>query len=527
MFKKYQEFIPKSIQMLGKYNFKLFKKDLWAGLTVGVIAVPLAMAFALASGVSPERGIYTAIIGGFLISFLGGSAVQIGGPTGAFVVVVYSVVQRHGYDGLVLATFLASFMLIAMGVCRLGSLIKYVPHPLVKGFTTGIAVVIFSSQLKDFFGLSIPQVPAHFIEKWAAYISTASSFDPTTTCVALGTFGFIIALRRYAPSIPWAIVSIVGATAICWLFKIDVDTIFTRFGPVPRSLPSPGLHLDFSKLIEVIPDAITIALLAGMESLLSAVIADGMIQGQHKPNCELIGQGLANIGSIFFGGIPATSAIARTATNIKSGAYSPFAGMIHALTVFVIMLCFAPLVGFIPLSALAAVLVMVAWSMSESHHFIKLLKAPRGDVMILLTAFFLTVLVDLTVAVEIGMVLAAFLFMKRMSDLKHVIELRSQHLELGIDVYDLHGPFFFGVADRLKEVLHHSEKRPKTFVLRMKHVPVLDATGLHALNTFYQSCRQAETEFVLTEVQDEPAALLQKFGLGKLIRKEESLSGSK
>jgi SulP family sulfate permease len=523
MFKKYQEFIPKLFQVLKKYNFHFFKRDLFAGMTVGVIAVPLAMAFALASGVEPERGLYTAIVGGFLISLLGGSRVQIGGPTGAFVVVVYSVVQRHGYEGLVLATFLAGLMLLVMGAFRLGSLIKYVPHPLVTGFTTGIALVIFSAQLKDFFGLSIAQVPADFLQKWHAYFTATPTWDPTTTCVAGGTLGLILLLRRYCPTLPWAIISIAAATAVCWVFHIPADTIASRFGEVPRSLPSPELHLDFSRVVTVLPDAITIALLAGLESLLSAVIADGMVRGRHKPNCELIGQGLANLGSICFGGIPATAAIARTATNIKSGAYSPIAGMVHALTVFAIMFCFAPIVGHIPLAALAAVLVVVSWNMSEIHHFRELLKAPRGDVMVLLTAFFLTVLVDLTVAVEIGMVLAAFLFMKRMSELKQVIALRSRHLELGIDVYDLHGPFFFGVADRLKEVLYRSEQRPKTFVLRMKHVPVLDATGLHALHAFHQSCKNAETEFVLIEVQPEPAELLQKFGLGGLIRTEESL----
>ena len=517
MLKKYQEFIPKSILYLKKYNFNLLKKDFIAGVTVGVVAVPLAMAFAIASGVEPERGLYTAIIGGFLISFLGGCRVQIGGHTAAFVVVVYSVVQRHGYDGLVLATFLAGLMLLAMGFFKLGSLIKYIPHPLTTGFTTGIAVIVFSAQIKDFFGLSLSHVPAAFLEKWGAYFQTASTWDPTTFIVSLMTLGLIILLRRYTPSFPWGIISIVLVTIICWVFSIPVDTITSRFGQVPRSLPSPGFDLDFSRVFQVLPDAITIALLAGIESLLSAVIADRMTGSRHKSNCELVAQGFANIGSIFFGGIPATAAIARTATNIKSGAHTPVAGMIHAVTIFLIILLFAPIVGYIPLAALAAVLVVVAWNMSEAHHFFNLFKAPKSDILILLAAFFLTVLVDLTVAVKVGMILAAFLFMKQMGDMKHVIVFKRKHPKYGIEVYEMKGPLFFGVADQLKDFFLQLENPPKIFVLRMKYVPILDATGIHALREFHRHCKNENTRLVLVELQPELFALLNKFGLSELV----------
>lgn len=517
MLKKYHEFIPKSFFFLRKYNRSYFKKDLTAGFTVGIVALPLAIAFAIASGVPPERGLYTAIIAGFLISFLGGSRVQIGGPTGAFVVIVYSVVQRHGYEGLVLATFLAALMLIALGILRFGTLIKYIPFPLTTGFTTGIALIIFSSQIKDFFGLDLNAVPANFIEKWGAYFSAFPTWDPTTFGVALCSLLSILLLRRYYPKLPWGITAIVLATAVCWGFGLDVATIGSRFGELPRTLPSPSFHIDFTKIRDVFPDAITIALLAGIESLLSAVIADNMIGTRHKSNCELIAQGIANLGSIVFGGIPATGALARTATNVKTGAQTPVAGMIHAIVLFFCMLILAPLVGHIPLAALSAVLVVIAWNMSELHHFRSLLKAHKGDVAILLSAFFLTVFVDLTVAVEVGVILAAFLFMKRMSDRPHVISAHSKNLEQGIEVYELQGPFFFGVADQLKDVFQNLETVPKIFILRMKHVPVLDATGLHALKEFHRRCEQEKTKLILSEVQAEPALLLKKFGLEHLI----------
>jgi sulfate permease, SulP family len=411
--KKSHDFIPKSAICLFKepYSLSTFCRDLQAGVTVGVIALPLAMAFAIASGVSPEKGIFTAIIAGFLISLFGGSRVQIGGPTGAFVVVVYGIIAREGYAGLIAATLLAGALLIVMGLCRMGTLIKYVPHPLITGFTSGIAVIIFSSQVKDFLGLKISQVPADFISKWGILFKALPTADPMTFGVGAGTLATLLLIRRFIPSIPWGVASIAIATGISWAFHFPVETIVSRFGDIPRLLPFPTLPVlptTFAEWYRLVPDAVTIALLAGIESLLSAVVADGMIGGKHKPNCELIAQGIANLGSCLFGGIPATGAIARTATNIKTGGKTPLAGMTHAAVLFLMILALAPVVGKIPMAALSAVLVMVAWNMSEIAHFRHLLKASLADVTVLLSTFLLTVFVDLTVAVVGGVVIAAF-----------------------------------------------------------------------------------------------------------------------
>ena len=520
MLKNYQEFIPKSYLCLRRYSLAFFKKDLMAGVTVGIVALPLAMAFAMASGVEPERGLFTAIVAGFIISLLGGSKVQIGGPTGAFVVVVFSVVERHGYDGLVVATLIAGVLLILMGAFRLGSLIKFVPHPLIVGFTTGIALVVFSCQMKDILGLRMVEVPVHFLEKWQAYFKSAHTFHLTTASVGIGTVGLIILLKRFVKAIPWGITSIVIATAVCWSLHLDIPTIGSRFGQLPKTLPLPYFDFDFGRVIAVMPDAITIALLAGIESLLSAVIADTIIGSRHKPNCELIAQGFANIASMFFGGMPATAALARTGTNIKTGAQTPVAGMVHAAVVFLLLYTCSSLVIHIPLASLAAILVMVSWHMSELPHFYRLMKTSRSDVVILLTAFFLTVLVDLTVAVEVGMLLAAFFFMKRMSDVKHVIALDQKHPDRGMEIYKMRGPFFFGVTDRLKQVVHDMDPPPKIFVLRMKHVPVLDATALQTFRELSDKCARHQTRLVLTEVQSEPVEMLNQYGLGELVDQE-------
>ena len=544
----WHEFMPKSwICLKEKYTFLLFKKDLFAGITVGIVALPLAMAFAIASGVTPESGLYTAIIAGFLISLLGGSRHQIGGPTGAFVVIIYGIVQRQGYDGLVIATLIAAVILIAVGLSRLGKLIKYIPYPLVTGFTTGIAVIIFSSQVKDFLGLKMSHVPADFIPKWQAMLQALPSWDPATFCVAAGTLALIIVIRRFFPIIPWGIASITLSTAICWGLGLPVETILSRFGEIPRTLPAPGLPEFTISLPEwhtIIPDAITIAFLAGIESLLSAVVADGMAGTRHKSNCELVGQGIANIGSVFFGGIPATGAIARTATNIKTGGKTPVAGMIHALTIFFIILAFAPIVSKIPLPALSAVLVMVAWNMSELAHFRHLFKSSSGDVIILLSTFILTVLADLTAAVEVGMILAAFLFVKRMSEISKVTSAKlflldenddspekddpdsiwKKHVPPGVEVYEINGPFFFGVADSLKDVLANMELPPKVFILRMRKVPIIDASGMHALKEFYFKCKKEKTVLLLSGVRGNLLKKLRKFGLEELIGKDNILS---
>ncbi len=547
--KKWHDFVPKSFLCLfrERYSFNIFRKDLQAGVTVGIVALPLAMAFAIASGVPPERGIFTAIVAGFLISLLGGSRVQIGGPTGAFVVIVYGIVMREGYGGLVAATLIAGVLLLIMGLCRMGTLIKYIPYPLVTGFTTGIAVIIFSSQIPDFFGLNVQGVSADFLLKWGAYYKALPSWNPTAFGVAGGTLAMIVIIRRFIPQLPWGIGAIALSTLVCWGFDLQVDTIFSRFGEIPRTLPFPSfpeLPASFAQWHRLIPDAVTIALLAGIESLLSAVVADGMMGGRHKSNCELVAQGCANLASCAFGGIPATGAIARTATNVKTGGRTPVAGMIHAVTLFLIILAFAPVVSKIPMPAMAAVLVMVAWNMSELDRFRHLLKAPVGDAAVLLTAFLLTVLVDLTVAVEVGMILAAFLFMKRTSDLGQVAAMSKwmeegegglaeekdpdaisrKKVPPGVEVYEINGPFFFGIADSLQHVLPNMERPPKVFVLRMRKVPAIDATGLHALDDFCSKCASTGTVLVLSGVKESLASLLRKYGLEKRVGKENIFS---
>jgi SulP family sulfate permease len=541
--KRWHEFLPKSwVALKENYSPQTFRKDLMAGITVGIVSLPLAMAFAIASGVDPEKGIFTAIVAGFLISLLGGSKVQIGGPTGAFVVVIYGIVMRLGYEGLLMATLMAAILLVLMGLLRLGSWIKFVPYPLITGFTTGIAVVIFSSQIKDFLGLKIDQLPVDFLLKWKAIFSALATWDPITCTVACGSLGLIILIRRFVPVIPWGVGSIVIATAACWAFSLPVETVADRFGEIPRALPCPSFpSFDFNieSIRSLVPDALTIALLAAIESLLSAVIADGMMGGRHKPNCELIAQGVANLGAALFGGIPATGAIARTAINIKTGAKTPVAGMVHAITILCLIFALAPVVGKIPLAALSAVLVMVAWNMSELDHFRHLFKAPSGDVAILLTAFLLTILVDITVAVEVGMVLAAFLFMKRMGERSGVIThgifkedvqaegsendpdaISNKEVPAGVEVYEVDGPLFFGVADTLKDLLHDVVFPPKVFILRMRKVPVIDASGLHALAELYKKCQRDHTVLILSGVKGQPARHLKKFGLEEVIGKE-------
>lgn len=543
----WQEFIPKSWDFLkGNYSVALFKSDLISGLTVGVVALPLAMAFAIASGLTPEKGLYTAIIAGFLISLLGGSRFQIGGPTGAFVVIIYGIVQRSGYDGLVIVTLIAGAILLIAAFSRLGNWIKYIPYPLVTGFTTGIAVIIFSSQIKDFFGLKITHMPADFIAMWRTLFLAMPTLDPMTLAVAAGTLALILFIRRFLPILPWGITAVALATAISWGFHLPVETIAMRFGELKRTLPLPSFptfSLSFSSWHYLVSDAITIAFLAGIESLLSAIVADGMAGTKHRSNCELMAQGIANIGSVIFGGIPATGAIARTATNIKTGGKTPLAGMIHSLTLLLIILAFAPIVSQIPLAALSAVLIMVAWNMSEIEHFRHLFKAPLGDIAVLLTTFLLTVLVDLTVAVEVGMILAAFLFMKRMADISKVTSIAAlekeasdtiekydpdaiekKHIPKGVEVYEIIGPFFFGVADSLKQVLSNLEFPPKVFILRMRKVPVIDASGMHALREFYYRCHRDSTVLLLSGVSDTLAKSLKTFGVIDLIGKDHIFS---
>ena len=414
-------FRPKLFETLKHYNKHQFGKDVLAGLIVGIVALPLAIAFAIASGVSPEKGLVTAVIAGFTISALGGSRVQIGGPTGAFIVIVYGIVQVHGVNGLVIATFMAGMMLILMGFARLGAVIKFIPHPLITGFTSGIALIILSSQVKDFFGLSMGAVPADFLDKWESYFLHFRSINGYSLAIATVTIIIIQYWPKITRKVPGSLMAILITTALMQWLKLPVETIGSKFGNIPSTLPIPSVpHLDFLTIKNLVRPAFTIALLCAIESLLSAVVADGMIGGNHKSNMELVAQGAANIFSSLFGGIPATGAIARTATNVKNGGRTPVAGMVHAVTLLLIMLFVGKWASLIPMATLAGILVIVAYNMSEWRGFATVLRGPRTDVVVLLTTFFLTVLVDLTVAIEVGMVLAAFLFMRNMIKFSNV-----------------------------------------------------------------------------------------------------------
>lgn len=514
--------VPKSFTTLRTYNRSQFSSDVVAGIIVGIVALPLAIAFAIASGVTPGRGLYTAIVAGFIISALGGSRVQIGGPTGAFVVIVYGIVQRYGIDGLVVATMMAGVILIVLGVAKLGAAIKFIPHSVVVGFTSGIAVIIFSSEVKDFLGLRIDQVPADFIAKWRAFAGHLDSINPSAVALATGSLLLMALWPRVSRRIPGPFVALIVTTlAVTW-FHMPVETIGTRFGAINASLPHPVFpHVTLVQLTSLIAPAFTIALLAAVESLLSAVVADGMIGGRHRSNMELVAQGVANIVSPMFGGIPATGAIARTATNVKNGGRTPVAGMIHALTLLLITLFFGRWAGLIPLSTLAAILVIVAYHMSEWRTFRSELTAPKSDVAVLLTTFLLTVVVDLTVAIEVGMVLAAFLFMRRMAEVTNVSvvtreladgdedendpnAIRRRVVPAGVEVFEISGPFFFGAAEQFKDTLNQVARKPKVLIIRMRDVPAIDSTGLHTLHELSRRYRQEGTLLLLSDVHAQP-----------------------
>ncbi len=527
--------VPKLFSCLMKgYSLSTLKKDLFAGLTVGVIALPLALAFAIASGVEPSRGLYTAVIAGFLISFLGGSRFQVGGPTGAFVVIIYSTIERHGYDGLVLATLMAAVFLIAAGISGVGRLIKYIPYPLIIGFTTGLALLIFSSQVKDFFGFSLEHMPGDFIEKWMAYAQHYASMNIVALSLGFGSLLSIIAIKRWLPALPWGITVIVIATIFSWICGLDVETIGSRYGGLAQSLSAPSLPdfpLELEKWQALLPDAIAIAVLAGLESLLSAVMADGMTGTRHKPDCELVAQGVANAASVLCGGFPATGGIARTAANVKMGAKTPVSGLIHALVLLVIMMLFSPLVAHVPLAALAAVLMMVAWNMAELDRFFHLFKAPRGDVAVMLTAFALTVIVDLSFAVQMAMILALFLFMRHMSvkakTLQPVEADVDRAVPEGMEIYQLRGPLFFGVADKIKDLAHPLRPSPRLYLLEMQDVHVLDASGMYALHEVALKCQKEGTHLLLSGVHGEVYAALKQFGLLDLMQSQSVFPSTK
>lgn len=527
-------FVPKLISALREgYDLAMLRRDALSGLTVAIVALPLAMAIAIASGTTPDKGLITAVIAGFLISALGGSRHQIGGPTAAFVIVVYGVIDKHGFDGLVIATLMAGAILILLGLLRLGTLIKYIPSPVVTGFTAGIALTIFSTQIKDFFGLDMAKVPADFLAKWEAYADAFGSLNPANTAIAALTLIAILLLRRWKPAWPGMLIAVCLATAAVHVLKLPVDTIESRFGAIPNHLPDPALPagITLQRLYELLPSAITIALLAGIESLLSCVIADGMTGRRHRSNVELVGQGVANVASALLGGLPATGALARTATNIKAGALTPVSGMLHAVFLLLFMWLLAPLAGLVPLAALAGILVVVAWNMSEHERLRHFLHAPRGDQLVLAVTFLLTVLVDITVALEVGIVLAALVFIQRLVQSTDVSAIAGQDLaeraeteagakalsELdipkGVEVFEISGPFFFGVAALLADILDRIEKPPQVFILRMGSVPLIDASGVDALDSFIAKNRGRGTAVLLTRVQPQPLAVLREMGL--------------
>jgi SulP family sulfate permease len=536
--------VPKLVTTLKDYSREQFSRDVAAGVIVGIVALPLAIAFAIASGLPPERGLYTAIIAGFLISLLGGSRVQIGGPTGAFVVIVSGIVQQHGVDGLIAATLLAGVILIAFGLLRFGGAIKFIPYPVTIGFTSGIALIIFSSQIRDLLGLEMGSVPSAFLPKWDAYVHAFDSANPWALLIAVTTLGIILVWPRISTKIPGPFVALIVTTALAQLLHLPLETIGARFGEIHAGLPRPSLpHLSLASIASLGGAAFTIALLAAVESLLSAVVADGMIGGRHRSNMELIAQGVANIASPLFGGMPATGAIARTATNVKNGGRTPVAGMIHALTLLLITLFFGRWAALIPLATLAAILVVVAFHMSEWRTFVSEFRAPKSDVAVLLTTFLLTVLVDLTVAIEVGMVLAAFLFMRRMAEVTNISVLtheftdpvddfehdpnavRNRAIPDGVQVYEITGPFFFGAAETFKDRVGRIAGKPKVLIIRLRHVPAIDSTGLHALRELIHRSRQEGILVLLSDVHAQPVVALERSGLYDELT-EENIHGN-
>ena len=514
--------LPKSVICLRNYNWQNFSGDLFAGVTVGLVALPLAMAFAISSGVPPQAGIYTAIVAGFLISALGGSKTQIGGPTGAFVVIVYGIVAEYGIDGLCLCTLMAGLILFLLGITGLGSTVKYIPRPVIVGFTNGIAVLIASTQIKDFFGLTIDKVPGEFVGRMEAIATHFDTISWRATLLASAAIVVIILFRKYVKRIPAYIVAMVLGTLLVGVTGLSVETIGTRFGGIPTGLPSVAVpHIDLSMIGVLFPSALTVALLGAIESLLSAVVADRMSGDKHNPNVELMAQGVANLASPFFGGIPATGAIARTATNVRSGAKTPVAGMIHAITLLCVLLFAAPLAKFIPLSVLAAILLVVSYNMGEWHEIPKLLKLTWSDISVWAITFALTVFADLTVAVETGIVLAALLFIRKVSGTTTVTRVTEQYVEEGwlhivqdkpipeyVAVFRIHGPFLFGGNEKISQVMECLDELPPIILLLLRDMTAIDATGLQAFEDLAEKCRAGKRTLILCGAPPQPAKLM-------------------
>jgi SulP family sulfate permease len=524
-------FLPKTFSLYKRvgYNRKQVQKDIFSGIIVGILALPLAIAFAIASGVSPEKGILTAVVAGFLISFLGGSRVQIGGPTGAFVVVVLGIVSVYGLQGLIISTIMAGIILILFGLLNLGTLIKFIPIPLVVGFTSGIALIIFTSQINDFLGLEIHKLPSGFAAKWQLYITGLGKTNIYSAGIAVLTILIGVYSKKVTRRIPGAFISIIIMTLLVWFFKLPVQTIESVYGVIPNKISFIDLSLiKLGSLTDYIQPAITIAMLGAIESLLSAVVSDGMIGSTHRSNTELIAQGIANIASGLFGGIPATGAIARTATNVKNGGRTPVAGMVHAATLLFIMLFFGKYAAMIPLSCLAGILIVVAYNMSEWRSFISIMKGSKYDVVVLIVTFFLTVFADLTVAIEVGMILSALLFMQRMSKLGEIISVENDKdliedygtLPEGISVYEINGPFFFGAANKYKEILKEVGIKSKVLILRMRNVPFIDATGMHNFIEVLKTLRSYKVRVILSGVQKGVYNEILKSNIGLYIPKD-------
>lgn len=537
------DFKPASFEALKGYSLSRFKQDLIAGIVVGIVALPLAIAFAIASGVSPTVGLTTAIIGGFLVSALGGNSVQIGGPTGAFIVIVYNIIQLYGIEGLAIATFMAGCILVLMGVFKLGTVIKFIPYPIVVGFTAGIALTIFSTQMVDFFGLQIEgSVPSDFISKWGVYFQNFGSIDWITTLVGVVSLAIIIFAPKISKKLPGALIAIVIVTILVWILKEfcgvkGIETIGDRFGNLSSDMPAPAsIGLDMASINLLLPSAFTIAMLGAIESLLSATVADGVTGSRTNSNTELIGQGVANIAVPFFGGIPVTGAIARTMTNITNGGRTPIAGVIHAVVLLIIFLFAMPLINHVPMACLGAVLIMVAYNMSGWRTVLAIFKSPKADISVLIVTFLLTVIFDLTIAIEIGLLLAVVLFLRRVMENSSIRVYGEQldaaegtdlsthevlNVEKGVSVYEIDGPFFFGIATKFDELMRNSMKeKPVVRIIRMRKVPFVDSTGLHNLEVLINSSHSEGILIVLSGVTDSVRETLHKANIDKLIGDE-------
>lgn len=541
------EFKPKLFTTLKNYTRENFMTDLMAGIIVGIVALPLAIAFGIASGVTPEKGIITAIVAGFIISFLGGSKVQIGGPTGAFIVIIYGIIQEYGIEGLMVATMMAGIILVLLGIFKLGTIIKFIPYPIIIGFTSGIAVTIFTTQIADIFGLNFngEKVPGDFIGKWILYFHHFDTVNWWNVIVSVASIFIIAITPKFSKKIPGSLVAIVLVTVAVYLMKMYggiqcIDTIGDRFS-IKAQLPEAAVpSLDWEAIKNLFPVAITIAVLGAIESLLSAAVADGVIGDRHDSNTELIAQGIANFVSPIFGGIPATGAIARTMTNINNGGKSPVAGIVHAVVLLLILLFLMPLAQYIPMACLAGVLVIVSYNMSGWRVFKGLLKNPKSDVTVLLITFFLTVIFDLTVAIEVGLVIACVLFMKRVMETTQIsvitdeidpnkesdLEVHEEHLIVpeGVEVYEINGPYFFGIATKFEEIMARLGDRPKIRIIRMRKVPFIDSTGIHNLTTLCKMSQKENIHIILSGVNDQVHAVLEKSGFYELLGKENICS---